>query len=412
MEIDKAGHKVLLIGEGLAYSHIENGILREDAEISFYTSKQFNEIDRLRNYTLCIVDYSAFSNQEQFRELFYKQLLEAIEYGVNFCVVYFNDSVDSNRIGSQILKELKLAKPHSLGKIVHDGKTNKKEFSAYVKRWGSSAISFHDISEQATVIFNKDSIMLGFFTQLIKSKILYIPFSRNTSNKKDLKEGFESLIDSILTFIASSQIDLPIWAKETPFFSDEKSLFDKKALLQKELFDIESKIQIFDNAKSLLLQREYILENSLLDFLQNQLELKIFREEKFKEDFWLVDESEDKIAIAEIKSANKGFRRDMIFRVLDHKSENELAENFPTLLFVNCNLQAGSWKDKEKSLSKDEYDFAANHDVLVIRIEDVVRLWELKRLRKITKEEILNYLLIAKGWLYVNPKLEIEVKPR
>ncbi len=74
MEIDKAGHKVLLIGEGLAYSHIENGILREDAEISFYTSKQFNEIDRLRNYTLCIVDYSAFSNQEQFRELFYKQL--------------------------------------------------------------------------------------------------------------------------------------------------------------------------------------------------------------------------------------------------------------------------------------------------------------------------------------------------
>ncbi len=142
------------------------------------------------------------------------------------------------------------------------------------------------------------------------------------------------------------------------------------------------------------------------------MELKIFREEKFKEDFWLVDESEDKIAIAEIKSANKGFRRDMIFRVLDHKSENELAENFPTLLFVNCNLQAGSWKDKEKSLSKDEYDFAANHDVLVIRIEDVVRLWELKRLRKITKEEILNYLLIAKGWLYVNPKLEIEVKPR
>ncbi len=82
------------------------------------------------------------------------------------------------------------------------------------------------------------------------------------------------------------------------------------------------------------------------------------------------------------------------------------------MLFVNCNLQAGNWKDKDKPLNTEECKYIKNHNVLVIRIEDVVRLWEMKRIGEITEKEILELFLTKKGWLHITPTLQIEIKPK
>ncbi|HEX9927497.1 MAG TPA: hypothetical protein VGB02_03015 [Pyrinomonadaceae bacterium] len=410
--LEKTGHKILLISSNLSYSSIKEEIKRNDGEIFYYPSDKFGDVDRLINYTLCIVDYNAFSDHPSYRELFVKQMFEALEFGVNFCVVYYGNSIDSNALGTQILSDFKLGSPHSFSKPIHHGKAIKNEFNSFIRRWGSSAIVFKNVTQDSEIICKSDEALIGFSTPIKRAKIIYLPFFRNTSNKKDLKEGFETLIDSLLTYIARSHIDLPVWAGESSFFCDERILLDKKKNLQQDLNDIEAELETFIEAKSLLLHREYTLETTLPAFLQNHLALKIEREERYKEDFWLVNEDEEKIAIAEIKSAMKGFKRDMIFRVLDHKSENELTKEFPALLFINCNLQAGSWKDKDKSLSRDEYEYAARENVLIVRIEDVVKLWEMKKLEKIQEKDILELLLKNKGWFHITQKLEIDIKPK
>jgi hypothetical protein len=409
--LEKNGHKILLIGSNLSYSSIKEEIKRNDSEIFYYPSDKFSEVGRLINYTLCIADYNAFSDFPSYREMFVKQMFEALEIGVHFCVVYYGNSIDG-ALGTQILSDFNIGTPNNFSKPIHHGKAIKNEFNSFIRKWGSSTIAFKNITQDSEIICKTDEALIGFSTPIKNAKIIYLPFFRNTSNQKDLKEGFETLIDSLLTYIARSYIDLPMWAGESSFFCDERILLDKKKNLQQDLNEIEAELETFIEAKSLLLHREYTLETTLPAFLQNHLGLKIEREERYKEDFWLINENEERIAIAEIKSAMKGFKRDMIFRVLDHKSENELSEDFPALLFINCNLQAGSWKDKDKFLSRDEYEYAARENVLIVRVEDVVRLWEMKKLEKIQEKDILELLLKNKGWFHVTQKLEIDIKPK
>ncbi len=273
-------------------------------------------------------------------------------------------------------------------------------------------VGFAKVREGEKVICKTEKVVLGFSAKVEKSQIIYLPFYRNVLDKNELKEGFQSLIDSLLTFISVSQTDIPFWAKENPFFTEEKSLLKEKEVLQKKLAEKVTELEIFDKAKSLLFCREYTLENFLINFLISELDLKIYRKETFDADFWLVDKNDEKIAIAEIKSAVKGFKKAMIYKLLNHRHDYEKPDDFPSLLFVNCNLQAGKWSDKDRPINAEDYREAARNNVLVIRVEDVVRLWQMKRLGEINKEKILEKFLTEKGWLQVSANLEIQVKPK
>ena len=403
----KVGHRILLIGSHLSYSHVEKEIARDDAEISYYTDDEMRNADRLLDYTLCIVDYRAIEN-EYYKNLFIKQLHEASEYGTNICVVYYQDPVGKS-LGTEILSELNLAKPYDLQKVIHDGKATQNEFNSYIKKWGSSKVAFRDVASDS-VICKKDDVILGFSANVNKAKIIYLPFVRNASRHNELKEGFEILIDSLLTYISRSRMELPDWAKNISFFSDEEKLIEEKRALQTKLSDIDVELQKFDEAKSLLFQNEHNLEITLPKFLESHLGLNIEQNETYKEDFWLVDDKGTRLAIAEIKSKTKGFNKGLVHYVLSHKEAYDLRDDFPALLFVNCNLQASAWKDKDKLLNAEECKYVAQQNILVIRAEDIVRLWDAKRLGKISEKEILDTLLKNKGWLYVTKDLKVECR--
>jgi len=129
----KLGHKILLIGEGLYYSQIQNEITGGDAEISYFPSEKFNEIGDLTDYTLCVLDCDSFRNKSDYREIFCKQLFRAIKSGVTICVVYYNESLSGNSIGVRISRELKLSTPSKLQKVIHDGKATQKEFHSFIE---------------------------------------------------------------------------------------------------------------------------------------------------------------------------------------------------------------------------------------------------------------------------------------
>jgi hypothetical protein len=221
----------------------------------------------------------------------------------------------------------------------------------------------------------------------------------------------KTLIDCLLTYIVKSLTELRSWA-ERPFFKDERALAEQRDSLRVSLAEADAKLSTFEHAKSMLFQHEYSLESSVPRFLKNSLGLSVEREETYKEDFWVLDGENKKVAIAEVKSLVKGFRRGAIYSVLHHRDEYGLDDTFPALLVANCNLQAGSFEDKDRVIDINDCQFAAESNVLIIRIEDLVRLWDRMRTKKITPEQILPLIVGTKGWLHVNSDLDFAVIPK
>lgn len=121
-----------------------------------------------------------------------------------------------------------------------------------------------------------------------------------------------------------------------------------------------------------------------------------------------LNDSGEKVAIAEVKSYVKGFKRGGVYSIYNHRETNKLDEDFPAILFANCNLQAGSWNNKDRPISKQDYEIAAQNSILILRIEDLVRMWDVFRKGIIDKQKILNILTNFKGWLSVDSNFQIK----
>ena len=86
----------------------------------------------------------------------------------------------------------------------------------------------------------------------------------------------------------------------------------------------------------------------------------------------------------------------------NHRETNKLPQEFPALLVVNANMQAASWAEKDRPIDKQDYEVAAQNNILVLRIEDLVRLWDALRNGTITRDDILSDFTTMKGWMEVD----------
>ncbi|HKP71431.1 MAG TPA: hypothetical protein VJT82_00745, partial [Pyrinomonadaceae bacterium] len=98
-----------------------------------------------------------------------------------------------------------------------------------------------------------------------------------------------------------------------------------------------------------------------------------------------------------------------IYDLYRHRDENGLDESFPALVVANCNLQAGSWKDKDRAIDKQDYQVAAQNNILILRVEDLVRLWEAIRQGIRSPKDVYKLFISEKGWLEVAQDLSIAI---
>ena len=280
----------------------------------------------------------------------------------------------------------------------------------FLDKWGASHNAFSTYNEAKfdDVISVLDKYVLAFSLNVRNSRIIYLPFQRDFSRKDDFLYAIQTLIDSLLTYITKSLTELPGWASR-PFFQEEAVIQAEYDKLERKLEETRNHLQSFEDVKSLLFQSEYQLESNIPQFISQNLEIPTERDEKYKEDFWILNHDKKRAIIVEVKSVVKGFKRSAIFSIYNHREANSLDESFPAVLIVNCNLQASSWENKDRSIDKQDFQIAVQNNILIVRIEDLLRLWELKRTGSISSEKILGLLSNEKGWLQVNSKLQVKV---
>ena len=404
-------HKVLIISQKMDkaedYSH-------PNAEIHLvYHLDKFSQLEEIQDYNLIILNFDAFNqNQDSLKEIeyrFQKKLIEFFKNGGTLCLLHYKEPNISAVFGVKYLSSFGIGSNRDEDPNV-DLIVLRNEFNTFLTRWGASHYTFvrrGPIVLSGICDVKKDTIeLMGFSFPVKKGRILCLPF-QNTPNKSQI-DAVNSLVDSILTYLSSSNVQFPKWAGE-PFFDEELSLNESIETHKNELKKLDDKINIYNQVKTLMLLRNYELEDFTVIFLQENLSLRINRNERFIEDFWIQNNDGDNIIIGEIKSFTKGFKKTGIYSICSHREENNLEEDFPALLIVNQNLQAGSWKLKEQPILQKDYELSFKENVLICRTEDLVRLWKGLNIGKFSTEEVLNLLINSKGWIEINKSLEVKI---
>jgi hypothetical protein len=359
-------------------------------------------------------------------------MIEALDSGTTFCFVHYNEealSYDSNAkyFDSIPNESFQQFYSHQIGfrwitashivplrqtHTVHTGTVLRSEFRTFLIKWGASHNIFvphYKFKFDEVIYAASETEALGFRLQARKGHLIYLPFQRNYSKREDLLNSIQTLIDSLLTYLSKLITSTPDWGEEA-FFQEESVIQTECGELESKLEAARARLNPFREAKALLFQSEYTLETTVPKFFGSHLGIDTEREDKHLEDFWILNEQKERIAIAEVKSKVKGFSKSGIYDIYRHREENNLDEPFPAILIVNANLQAGSFQDKDTPINKQDYQLAAQDNVLIVRVEDLVRLWDALRQGRIQSKEVLTLFLTKRGWLHVDKDLNIREK--
>jgi hypothetical protein len=423
--IGKEKHRVLLFGERTCKDYLDINLDYCVIDVIPFPTG-YKNLKTLSDYTLVILDYSAFMQAvagvyEKEQEIFEKQMHQALDLGTCFCFLHYDDIVPADdqynyrqghmdekdigkclrmQIGFRWLKYFDI-RPMRFDNPICFGEARRNEFKKYIDRWGASKLAFSSYGKETfsdIIVQLGNKFVLAFTLNQERGKLIYLPCQRDFSRKDVLQECFVTLIDCLITYLSKSRMELPEWAA-IPIFGEEEKLFQEKSNLKDKLTECEGKLDMFYSAKQLLFQSEYGLEDAVPKFLNEQCGINIKREETYREDFWILNQESELSAICEVKSYVKGFKKGGLFNLYNHRESYNLEESFPAVLFVNANLNAASWEQKDRPIDKQDYEEAANKHLLILRIEDLLFAWQAIREGALTPDKLTKIFNREVGWL-------------
>ena len=60
-------------------------------------------------------------------------------------------------------------------------------------------------------------------------------------------------------------------------------------------------------------------------------------------------------------------------------------------------------EEKDRKIDKQDYEVAAQNNILIVRTEDLVRFWDAVQAERLTPEDVLDAFTAMTGWLEVQP---------
>ncbi|OGF68230.1 MAG: hypothetical protein A2Y62_15990 [Candidatus Fischerbacteria bacterium RBG_13_37_8] len=429
-------HKVLIFGNK-TFGELIPVIQSELFDVIFEKFPDgWGKHENISNYSIIILDYSAFLGNNSIypkqQEIFEKELFLALDKGATVCFLHYNDDVpmhdpynfedgNMNQFQINILLEFQIGfrflrffsiRPMKIDQAILWAKITRIEFKNFLDKWGATKNIFRcygkDTFDDIIYDFNKESA-LGFMNYFRNGHLIYLPCQRNFSSMANITEMFKTLIDNLITYLTRIRSELPAFAKE-PFFKAEEALYKEFLEEQRKTKEIESKLESFNLIKALAFASEYDLQNRLPKFLHDELGFRIEQNETYNEDFWLIGSSGEHIAICEIKSYVRGFKKSGVYDIYNHREHYKKDESFPGILFVSSNLHATNWEQKLSPFAPQDYQVATSNNILIVRVEDLLFMWDSFKQGKISREEIINILISNKGWLYFKSDGRYEIK--
>lgn len=409
-------------------------------EIDFnnFPHDKLTNLESLTEYPIIIVDYDAFyisgTKYQEYQNLFSKQLTRALMKGAYVVFVHYDERypkkikntyddninemvtaeyivLDKEQIGFKFMNEAGSSlRPINTYEPFNHSKTKLHHFENYLDTWGSSHLFFKDYGDKNLIPIQETSSgdLLSFAKRYSKGKLVYLACQRNSDDVDNTNALIKSLIKAVDSYKAHSYTEMPSWAAE-PLFDKEGQLVKENDELSKRIDANNKLLEPYVLAKRLAFLSDDDFKDGLVKFLQEQLGLKITSIEKYKEDFLIHGDKETILGICEAKAINGGITKGAVYQLYNNREEQGYDEKTLGLVFVSSHLKGSSWNERDKNVDAKAYKAAASENILIVRLIDLLRLWDMVESSKLTKEEAMDYLLSNKGWLKVADNDDISI---
>ncbi|HEY8766911.1 MAG TPA: hypothetical protein VIP09_06575 [Dehalococcoidia bacterium] len=166
--------------------------------------------------------------------------------------------------------------------------------------------------------------------------------------------------------------------------------------------ELDARLAGYQARKDILFLRDDRLADRLPEWLVENLALRGEREERYREDFWLLDEKGARSVICEAKGVNDNVKREHITKLRLHREEHDLPDEYPSLLIVNTFAGAATVQAKDQQrVGPNECRKAVHDHVLILRTLDLARLADLVEKGVVSLPDIRNYFMTETGWMKV-----------
>jgi uncharacterized protein YaiI (UPF0178 family) len=356
------------------------------------------------------------SNSVQIRatELAYSGIKLALEGGSHFCFLYCDLDIQqllfcghSAVLGGRLLKDegLVMKQLYQAAGLM----PLTKLLDQFVRQFGSENCYFKYEDENKQFKHplccsdNDTNCVRGFALQIGRGLLYVLPVNPVAIGQVPL---YTTLSECLLNDIATRLSPQTTPIMESFQFKVEKPLRQKRQNVLASLEQIDEAIARYQEPKDILFLRDDPLADRLHQWLTGYLSIITKRHEEYVEDFYILDEKGERaVAICEVKGLSKNVKREHITALVQHREQRELADDFPSILFVNTFADSESVKDKEgQRVVKLECQKAVKNHVLIVRTLDLVRMLDLVWQKKLDISKIRELLLSETGWLKVTDK--------
>lgn len=340
-----------------------------------------------------------------------QRIENARDHGTHVVVLVRSPSLSPGTVAAQLLPDyVEMSKDASEASITAEV----KEMAQLAKVYGRTNVQFNVREEAMPFVSVRmasvvDEVTCKGFADRKRLGMLFFlpvyPLPQDTNRfVQELLRAVEADLSALL-----SPATHPI--ADDFEFSAEGVLASEHTDLLGRLSEIEASRAAFQSRKSILFLRDRPLQSIVPKWIEENLGIATEQIEGKNEDFWLLsDDPPNRIAIGEIKGLSANVRKQHVTMLVQHRQENDLPEDYPSLLVMNTFANASSVHEKDKErVSPDVVKWASKNNVLIIRTLDLVRIADFHEQGQLTSEEVLSKLMGNSGWLRANREGELAV---
>jgi hypothetical protein len=197
---------------------------------------------------------------------------------------------------------------------------------------------------------------------------------------------------------------------ETLEVHEERTVRKRIEDLETEISSLKKSLEDSQRSRRILLMGDTDLEKETSYFLSEFLGLKAQAPEEGGEDFSLVDGDAKRWCIGKVRTIAAGnVTKEHVARLMIARMQAEMAETAPALFVANT-FQAGkTLSERDQPVPADVAKRAAEDHVVVVRVMDLVRLFQRAASGMPTGEQLAEALRAGGGWFEVDEALNVKI---
>ncbi|MBE3128423.1 MAG: hypothetical protein IMZ60_01960 [Actinobacteria bacterium] len=403
--MDKNSFNILIYGaDRLGYPEWEELNIGNGIKLYFCA---MDEVVKFQDYDGVVI-FQGIWDQSQ-RDLLDKRIKEVFHlYKKNSFICFLADKNVEERafdLANQIFRKmLPGISCTDVGKF-YNLKIYRDELKAYMDEYGIPNLMFNIYSDKGyeVIISKLDTKEVAGFC--FNGKIFYLPCHIVHRDEESMKRLFTLLCNGLVSLYKKYQWTIPEWANDYKFIKEIKLINNKKER-EKELSEINKKINVFMNYKRVLILSDNQLKEAVADMLERGFRFRVDRKEEFIEDlkisYYNKEEKKYYKALVEVKGVNRNVDRQSINELDSHRDRRNLKSNFPGILIANTFIKSSnSIKNKDKPISNDQIEHARRNNILILRTIDLIRALNIIINDDQKYPFLVKKLFTEKGWLEV-----------